>query len=172
MKAEDAVTILENPAAARDSESAFNEARGLYERLRELDPNSRPYLDSVVGLIKACQAVIAVDAEHGEAHVLLAYAYYLLHQYIFSRTHARQALSLAAATIQHWSDQPIRQHLSAANVEKGCRVYDLIAGELSEIEPECAEREEVEMRFLESSQYARALVENPRDWTTLGISDE
>ncbi len=166
------MTILESPATAKKSEQAFNEARKQYEALRGLDPQSHAYLDAVSGLVRSCQAVIHCESEHGEAHVLLAYAYYLLHLQIHPVAHSNVPLLLAAATIQHWSDQPIRQHLSAANVEKGCKVYDLIAGELSEIEPECADREEMEMRYLESKEYFRALSADPKGWTMMGDSPE
>ncbi len=166
------MNILESPTTAPESERAFNEARKLYEQLRELDPHSRAYLDTVVDMIRSCQAILAVDSEHGEAHVLLAYSFYLLHLYSFPLRASCIPLSHAAAVIQHWSDQPIRQHLSAANVEKGCRVYDLIAGELSEMRPECAEREEMEMRLMETSQYFQALAVDPRDWVTIGMPPE
>lgn len=162
------MTILETPAPAPTSEAAFQKARDLNERLRGLDTHSPAYLETLVTLITACQGTISSAAEHGEAHVLLANGCYLLHLEIYRTTHSRLALSLAAATIQHWSDQPIRRHLSAANVEAGCRVYDLIAGELSEIEPEYADREEMEMRYMETAMYSKALVTDPRDLIATG----
>ncbi len=162
------MNILENPATAPESERAFSEAVKLYEALRLHDPHSDAYGTALVDLVRSCQGVIAVDGEHGEAHVLLAYSYYLLHLHVYALGCSNPALLLAAATIQHWSDQPIRQHLSAANVEKGCRVYDLIAGELAEMEPECADREEIEMRYLETKEYSRALVADPGEWMTMG----
>ncbi len=160
------MNILEGSGNATEAERLFNQAAELCRQAKDLDVRSSDYLEAVLKVIGLCQTVISIERQHDDAHVMLANAFYRLHLQVYPKSGDGFPLKLAAATIQHWSDQPIRQHRSAMSVEAGCRIYDVIAGELSEIEPECADREDFEMRYLESELYSRALVANPRETIT------
>ncbi len=158
------MTILEGSDAVAEAERAFTQAMEACQQAKQLDVRSEEYRGAITKVIRLCQEAISLDAQHDGAHVLLANALYRLHLLIYPHRGRDLPLKMAASVIQHWSDQPIRQHRSAASVENGCRVYDAIAGEISEILPECAEREEMEMRFLEGELYKRALVTDPTEW--------
>ncbi len=159
------MNTLERSDTSAAVERAFGQALEAYGRLRELDVESPEYVDALVAMIGSGQETISLDAQHGDAHVLLAHAFYLLHLQLHPLEVNERPLRLAAATIRHWSDQPMRHPPLTMNVDKGCRVYEMIAGALSEMQPDCAEREEMEMRYLETELYPQALTANPREWT-------
>lgn len=160
------MNILEGSETAAEAERAFTQAVEACKRAGELEVDSEEYRGTILTVIDLCRKAIALESQHDDAHVLLANAFYRLHLQIYPRAGQDLPLRFAAAIIQHWSDQPIRQHRSAMSVEKGCRVYDTVAGELSEVQPECADREEMEMRFLEGGLYHQALTSDLKEWTT------
>ncbi len=161
------MNILERSESVPEAERAFGQALEFYGRLRELDVRSTDYVEAIVGVIGSCQNAISFDGQHGDAHVLLANAFYLQHLRIQPMTGNELPLKLAAATIQHWSDQPMSQPPLTMNVDKGCRIYEMIASALSELRPDCAGCEESEMRFLATELYSQALVADACEWTAV-----
>ncbi len=159
------MNILERSGSVSEAERLFGQALDFYGRARELDVRSTDYLDALHGVIVSCQKAIAVESQHGDAHVLLANAFYLLHLRTHSTSGNELPLKLAAATIQHWSDQRVGQPPLTLNVDKGCRNYEMIASALSELRPDCAGCEESEMRYLAAELYPQALVADPCEWT-------
>ncbi len=158
------MTILERAESVPEAQGAFGQALEFYGRLRELDVRSADYLDALTGLIRSSQSAISMEGQHGDAHVLLANAFYLAHLRVQSISGDDLPLKLAAATIQHWSDGPMSQPPFTMNVDKGCRTYEIIAGALSELQPDCLDCEESEMRYLAAELYTQALVADPCEW--------
>jgi hypothetical protein len=147
-----------------EAERAFSQALDAHARLRGLDVQAIGYLEALSTVVGLCQDAISLSRQHGDAHVLLAHAFYLLHLAIYPVTSNALPLQLAAATIQHWCDQPVGEPPWTKDVDRGCRIYELIARAISEIRPDCADCEEREMRRLEPELYTRALVASPCEW--------
>ncbi len=162
--------IVQDSQKAPEAERAFGQAIDAYEKLRGAAIDSARYIEALSGIIGSCQETISLDRQHGDAYVLLANAFYLFHLATYSTTENKLPLRLAAATIQHWCDQPVGQPPWTRDVDKGCRTYEQIARALVEILPECADCEEREMRYLETELFPQALVASPRDWIPAGSS--
>ncbi len=156
--------IVRDSPTAPEAERAFAQALNAYERLRGVGLESGDYLATLSRIIGSCQEVVFLDSQYGDAYVLLANAFYLFHLATYSKTENKLPLRLAAATIQHWCDQPVGQHPWTQDIDRGCQIYELIAHTLAEILPDCADCEEREMRYLEAELFAQALVATPRDW--------
>ncbi len=160
--------IVRGAPRAPEAECAFAQALEAYKRLREYALEPAGYLATLSGIIGRCQEAIGSDYQYGDAYVLLANAFYLLHLATYPTTANALPLRLAAATIQHWCDQPIGQLPWTQDLDKGCRIYEIIAQALIEILPDCADCEEREMRYLEAELFRQALVASPHDWMTAG----
>ncbi len=160
--------IIRGAPRVPEAERAFAQALDAYERLRECALEPAGYLAALTGIIGRCQETIGFDRQYGDAYVLLANAFYLLHLATYPATANTLPLRLAAATVQHWCDQPVGQLPWTEGVDRGCRIYELIAQALIEILPDCADCEEREMRYLEAELFRQALVASPHDWMTAG----
>ncbi len=156
--------IVRDSPRVPEAERAFAEALDAYEALREIGIETTAYLEALSGIIGSCQEAILLDSQHGDAYVLLANAFYLFHLATYPMTEDRLSLRLAAATIQHWCDQPIGQPPWTQEVDQGCRTYELVARTLAEILPDCADCEDREMRYLEAELSPEALAASPGEW--------
>ncbi len=156
--------IVQDSPRVPEAERTLEQALDAYERLRESGVETVGYLEALSGIIGSCQEAIFLDRQYGDAYVLLANAFYLYHLATYPMTDNMLPLRLAAATIQHWCDQPVGQRPWTEDVGRGCRIYELIAHTLIEILPDCADCEEREMRYLEVELFPQALVASPRDW--------
>jgi hypothetical protein len=156
--------VVSDSQRVSEGARAFNQAVDVYKRLRGADIRTAEYLEDLSRVISSCQKAISLDCRNGDAHVLLANAFYLLHVAIYPMTRNEFPLRLAAATIQHWCDQPAGQPPWTRDVDTGCRTYEVIARTLSGILPECADCEEREMRCLEAELYPQALIAGPHEW--------
>ncbi len=156
--------IVQDSPKVPEAERSFAHALDAYEKLQGVDTATTGYLEALSDIVCFCQEAIALDRRHGDAYVLLAHAFYLWHVAIYPITDNKLPLRLAAATIQYWCDQPVGQPPWTQNVDRGCRIYELVARALAEILPDCADCEEREMRYLEAELFPRALVTSPRDW--------
>ncbi len=156
--------MVQGSRESTKAERAFTQALHAYEGLPGLGVQTKVYLDVLSSVVSSCQEAISLERQHDEAHILLANAFYLLHLTIHPTTQNKLPLQLAAATIQHWCDQPAAQPPRTRDAERGCNLYQLIARALSEMQPECADCEEREMRCLEAEYYSRALVARPYEW--------
>ncbi len=156
--------IVRDSPRVPEAERAFTQALDSYGKLRGLDIETAGYLETLSGIIGSCQEAIFLDSQHGDAYVLLANAFYLFHLATYPITGKKLPLRLAAATIQHWCDQPVGQPPWTQDVDRGCRVYELVARALAEVLPDCADCEEREMRYLEAELFPQALTASPRAW--------
>src|SRR5512138_2614840 len=146
-----------------EAERCFADALHAYERLRGLGIETTGYLDALSDILSSSQDAIVHDRRHGDAYVLLAQAFYLWHLAIYPTSNDKLPIRLAAATIQHWCDRPVGQSLWTQNVEKGCRVYELVARALADTLSDCADCAEREMRYLEAELLPLALTSSPRE---------
>lgn len=156
--------IVQDSPKVPEAERAFAYALDAYKGLRGTGIEATGYLEALSDIITSCQEAIALDRRHGDAYVLLAQALYLWHLAIYPMTDNKLPLRLAAATIQYWCDQPVAKPPWTQNVDKGCRIYELVARALAELLPDCADCEEREMRYLEAELFPQALIASPREW--------
>ena len=155
---------LEQSHQGTKAGGAFGQALAIKGQLGEIAAESTDYPGALHAIVRLCQDALAKNARHGEAQVLLANAFYLLHLKNRPRTGSDLPFRLAAATIQHWSDQGLCPDSSTKNADPGCRVHEVVTRALAEICPDCAEGEEREKRYLERELYATALVTEPSEW--------
>jgi len=84
-------------------------------------------------VFRTCQSAIKSDNRDGDAHALLANAYYLVHtinNLVISQT---ISLKLAAATIQHWNASPIATYPSTKNRDNGMKVYQMVSEDIDRL---------------------------------------
>ena len=155
---------LDQSHQAAKPNRAYDQALDIKRQLGDFGPESTGYVQALHAIVRLCQDALAENECHGDAQVLLADAFYLLHLQIHPRTGSDLPLRLAAATIEHWSDRRLCPDSSTDDAALGCRVHELVASALAEICPDCAEGEEREMRYLEGELYATALVTEPSGW--------
>ena len=155
---------LEQSHEGTKAKGAFGQALDIKKHLGEFGVESKGYVGALHAIMRLRQDTLAENECHGDAQVLLADAFYLLHLKIHPKEGSDLLLGLAAATIQHWSDRRLCPDSSTKDAALGCRVHEIVASALAEMCPDCAEREEREMRYLESELYAKALVTEPSEW--------
>lgn len=106
----------------------FNYALILYGRLRQYPIGSSSYHQALMEIIGILQDVLAKNNRDGDAHVLLANTYQLLHVDVFLDSDLSYPRKLAAALIQHWIDEPMRQYPWTKNIDNGYQIYDQVSG--------------------------------------------
>jgi hypothetical protein len=148
-------------------QKAFNDALDVYGKLRQFDVQSAPYRRALLQVLRHCQTAIALNNRNGDAHVLLANTFLLFYvdMNIFAKD--EEPLQLAAAVIQHWADEPMRQYPWTKNTDNGREIHRQVATALVDEHPEMERRLDQEMRTLASSLYSSALTVNPIPWTVV-----
>jgi len=136
------------------AEKAYEGALGVYRQLRRHPVFSPEYRQQLVQIVQLCQQVIALNDRHGDAHILLANTYLLMHHDGYSPSGSAPPLHLAAAVIQHWVDEPMRQYPWTKNVDNGTTMYSQISSALAAAGTPSTQ---AEMARLKRSLYTTAL---------------
>lgn len=144
-------------ALGPSAERAFNRARDINQQLRQYPVQSRQYHQAILDICSNCQEAIKANDRHGDAHVLLSNAHLLLHIDVFPVTSSALPIKLAAAIIQHWHDQPMRQRPWTKNVDNGWSIYHMVSTVLSDAEPSAVGNPELLMRRLKGELYREAI---------------
>jgi len=113
------------------AEKAYEGALGVYRQLRRYPVFSPEYRQQLAQIVRLCQQAIALNDRHGDAHILLANTYLLMHHDDYSPFGSTPPLHLAAAVIQHWADEPMRQYPWTKNVDNGTTMHGQISSALS-----------------------------------------
>ena len=119
--------FLERLKSAPQAERHFAEALETYGQLRRHPEHSQQYRRQLGSIASACRLAIQLNDRHGDAHVLLANTYLLMFIDGFPQVGDLMPLMLAAAVIQHWADEPMRQYHWTKNVENGHTIRAQIA---------------------------------------------
>ena len=144
-------------ASGPSAERAYNRALDIYQTLRQHPVQSRQYHLALIEICSQCQEAIAGNDRHGDAHILLSNSYLLLHVDMFPLTSSALPIKLAAAVIQHWSDEPMRQRPWTKNVDNGRSVYQMVSSGLGDAEPSGARDSVPAMRRLKDGLYSEAI---------------
>jgi hypothetical protein len=108
------------------AEREFNQALEVYRQLRAYPERSLQYRQQLRQVAASCRSAIALSERHGDAHVLLANMYFLMFIDGFPSAGDPLPLKLAAAVIQHWSDEPMRQYPWTKNRETAQTLYSQV----------------------------------------------
>ncbi len=112
---------------------------------------------ALIEICAYCQEAIAANDRHGDAHVMLSNTYLLLHIDLFPLTSSSLPIKLAAAVIQHWSEEPMRQRPWTKNVDNGWSVHKMVSSGLADAEPSGIGNIEGEMRNMKGKLYLEAV---------------
>lgn len=91
----------------------YDKALDYYMRLRNFQPNSKQHFEILLNVIKHAKIAISRNNRSGDAHILLANAYYLAALSNFPGDNYSRYLPLAAAVIYHWRVNKLPSNESA-----------------------------------------------------------
>lgn len=151
------MSFLKRLSSGPAAERAFNHALDIYQGLRQYPVQSWPYHNALIEICSYCQQAIGANDRHGDAHVLLANTFLLIHIDTFPNTSNSLPIKLATAVIQHWADEPMRQRPWTKNVDNGWSVYGMVSSGLQEAEPSSVSDLEMEMRQLKGDLYLESI---------------
>ena len=151
------MSFFKRLASGPSAERAYNRALDIYQTLRQYPVQSREYHFALIEICSQCQQAIAGNDRHGDAHVMLSNTYLLLHVDLFPLTSNSLPIKLAAAVIQHWSEEPMRQRPWTKNVDNGWSVHNMVSSSVAEAESMARHDIEYEMTNLKRELYSEAL---------------
>jgi hypothetical protein len=149
--------LFKRLSSSKKAEIFFNYALEIYQTLRAYPVRTLEYHEALLDIISSCQQAISVNDRHGDAHVLLANTFFLLHIDVFPGTSLSYPLIYAASIIQHWSDEPMRQYPWTKNIDNGRRIYDMVSNGLTMTDSIQKYRYEEAMRQYQEEFYKIAL---------------
>lgn len=145
--------LKSNPKA----EGEFNEALAIYRQLRKYPEHSPQYREQLKHIASSSRNAIALNDRHGDAHVMLANTYFLMFLDGFPEAGDLLPLKLAAAVIQHWADEPMRQHPWTKNTETGHTMYSQVTDAVRDSLPNERGRGQGPMEALKATYYMDAV---------------
>lgn len=134
----------------------YNKATKHYGKLRNYSKDSPKYKETLLKVIRFTKEAIKKNKYDGDAHVLLANAYYLASLMDFPSDNYSRYLPLAAAIIFEWKSTPM--YTKAKDI--GEKVYQGILEDLNRETPEwmVGVKPEGTIEELHSRYYQQALV--------------
>lgn len=150
--------IIKRLFSAPGANRAYNDALDIYRSLRQYPVFSPQYRQALLKIASLLQEGIKMNERHGDAHVLLANTFYLLHIDINPEPTISLPLKLAASVIQHWNDEPMRQYPWTKNIDNGQKIYDMVSSAIVLANPNLKYHIEQEMKKLKLRLYTTALV--------------
>lgn len=110
----------------------YNKALDNFRMIRRHEPGSPPYEKALFNTIRYAKEALAKNKNDGDAHILLANAYYLACLLDFPSDNFSRYLPLAAAVIYEWANRPMYSKEKAI----GEHVYSGIVEQLNKEHPE------------------------------------
>jgi hypothetical protein len=149
--------LFQRLRSAPKAERAFNDALDINRSLQRYPERSPQYRQQLRQIVSLCQEAIALNERHGDGHVLLANAYFLMYIDGFPDTGNPLPLHLASAVIQHWADEPMRQYPWTKNTENGNTIHSMVADALLASRTGLTQDHQHEMRRLKAASYIAAI---------------
>ena len=137
------------------AEKHFKHALEVYGQLRRYPERSLQYRRQLVAISSSCRLAIQLNDRHGDAHVLLANSYLLMFIDGFPEVGDPLPLKLAAAVIQHWADEPMRQYPWTKNAENGHTIHAQVEDAVRTFLP--TQRDPSSLQQLKAQYYADAI---------------
>jgi len=145
--------LKSNPKAEKE----FNQALDIYRQLRRHPERSMEYRAQLREIASKLRKAIALNERHGDAHVMLANAYFLMFLDGFPRVGELLPLRLAAAVIQHWADEPMRQYPWTKNRDTGQTMYSQVASAVQTLLPSPGDGSQHPMQACKAAFYDDAV---------------
>jgi hypothetical protein len=152
--------LKSNPKAEKD----FNQALDVYNHLRRYPVHSFQYRQQLKQIAISCRSAISLNDRHGDAQVLLANTYLLMFIESVPQVGDCLSLKLAAAVIQHWADEPLRQYPWTKFVENGQKIHSQVADTIRTFLSDQGHSVQSLMEGLKATYYADAILRDCVVW--------
>lgn len=108
--------------------NAYNKAVDSFHKLRKYPPDSPSYERTLLDVIRYSKEAINKNRNDGDAHILLANAYYLASMTDFPSDNFSRYFPLAAAVIYEWKTRPMysKAKENGENIYQGVLERDLM----------------------------------------------